>query len=661
MIDKKDSQEFLLFLKLKKQTIQNAPSSKKYSMIKEISLQDGENLIGSDICKCNIYLPFEDMPDIMGKITVKNEDSVKKFFLTDYGKSSTFFLSKMRGKQLVSNKEVFLRPHQKIYIGSLVEMHVQMIFTDDGSSMCFEEEENKEEKKEAWNLQEEQSDVEEGELKKRNSQEFEEKKQEDAPVVTLQAIAKDREILKNVKNPFNLGGEEPSKGKKMTTPKKKRGKKKKESEEKTSLKIINYFKIIEKNKTQSKNADEQETAVKSDEKPTQVKPKPSISQKLFQKTPTKRVTPKAKDKRGPAPDPTKFSKSGDFINLTIGNNGLEENLHVIRTSLKTNFFKQKVELNENKLENKVLSLLMKKADIIQNNPIEEKKSLVEDLKKLSKLKWWICFSNISLTKKHKQILKTLKEIPNIFVFEDFEKFVNTGDQDPQIQKVLIMEKYKRTYKLIVAMNKNILPLSYKWIADVATNKNIFSNPSKNFIEYPNDQKILPGYNKSNVVGWFKHHSHKFTVDLRLSYLKRKQSSQGFLENHNIIIYDKCFRGIRLENLNINRHGPNMPNKVKTRGIRSSQKENDNKYIMRRIVETADGKLQIINNLNKVKDCFDKNTVNVLIVNNFEHQELSRVCQGLKIKVYSKESFMNSFLKQYLHSNEQFKIENKTTA
>jgi hypothetical protein len=645
--------EFLLFLKLKNQTIENTSDAKKYSMIKEIELQDGDNLIGSDICKCNIYLPFEELPGVMGNIQVKNEDSVKKFFLIDYGKSTSFYVSKSRSKQMPVNKPIPFKPSQKLFISNLVEMHVQMILNGDSNSMCFEEE-NTEEQKEGWDLEEQKSEDEAKEedeeddnkenettLGKRNGDHLEEPKE---PEVTLKDMAEDQDILSKVKNPFSKQEKE----QKITTPKKKGRKKKKQvSEQKTSLKIINYFKIIEK-----KNTDVENTVSKQESEPiVQETPTEVPSKKLFTK---KQENKNNKDK---VPDPTKFKKGGNFLNLLAGGNDLEDNLNVIRDSLKKTKGKQSTELNEKKLQNQVLKVLLKKADVIQHNPTHTSEELVENLKKLSSLKWWICFSNISYSKKHDDLVNALRKISNISIFEDFEKFVNTGNEDSQVQKVLIMGKYKRTYKLIVAMNKNILPLSYGWAEDVAKNKNIFSNPCNFFIEYPQDQKILPGYNKSNVVGWFKHHSHKFKINLQSSYLTRKQSIYGFLENHNVIIFDKCFRGIRLENLNINRNASNVPRKSKVRGIRSSNKENDNSYIMRRIVETADGNVRIINNLNELKENVDSSMVNVLVVNHFDHPELSGISKEDKIKVFSKESFLNSFLKQYLHSNEQLRCSN----
>lgn len=650
-MNKRSKKNFKLFLKLKNQTIQNAPKSKKYSMIKEISLQNGDNLIGSDICKCSIYLPFEEMPGQMGKITVKEEDCVKKFFLTDFGKSSTFYLSKMKGKQMIANKEMFLKPHQKVYINNLVEMHVQMLFDEETDSMCFEEEneESVNEKKEEWDLLEQEVDEEkqeeeqkenekeeENELGKRNGEHLEKEEKK----VTLKEIAEDKEILSQVKNPFNSKQGKES-AQKMKTPKK-RAKKKVKSEEKTTLKIINYFKIIDKKLDDEQTTSKQET----------------VEEKPIESVPQKTLFKKKSENSGSAPDPNKFTKKENFSNLMQPTNDLENNLNFIRHSLQKKEVHKSIEVDEKKLRNRLLNTLLKKADVIQNNPTAKTSEMVDSLKTLSMLKWWICFSNVNQTKKHEELVKTLKKMPNIFVFEDFEKFVNAENKDSQIQKVLIMERYKRTYKLIVAMNKNILPLDYKWAEDVAKNKNIFSNPCDHFIEYPKDQKIFPGYNKFNVVGWFKLHSHKFKINLKQSYLMRKQSTFGFLENHNVIIYDKCFRGIRLENLNINRNGTNMPSKKKPRGIRSSQKENDNGYIMRRIVETADGSVKIIGSLKDFDQAVKPFVVNVLVVDNFKHQELDQILKSKQAKVFSKESFLNSFLKQYLHMNEEFKCQKK---
>lgn len=340
-----------------------------------------------------------------------------------------------------------------------------------------------------------------------------------------------------------------------------------------------------------------------------------------------------------------------------GQSRLEDNLGMLRKA-----FNKDKGVNENKLQNKVLKLLLQKADIIQNNPTEETEEMVRDLKQLSKLEWWVCFSNVDQNKKHQQVLEALKDVANVSVFEDFEEFVNTGDDDPKVQKVLVMNKYKRTYKLIVAMNRNILPLDYEWVADVAQHGNVFGNPCDFFLKFPESGKILPGFNKSNVVGWFKRHSHKFRVDLRHSYLMRKQSPFGFLQNHNIIIYDKCFRGIRLENLNINRTGSDAQGGTKLRGERSTRKETDNCYIMRRIVETADGRASIVNALDKVKTVYSESMVNVLVVDNFRHEELERIHGECKfIKIFSKESFLNSFMKQYLHANEQMQFKKKSVA
>lgn len=635
--------EFVLYLKLKNQKIENAPDAKKYSMIKEIELQEGDNLVGSDICKCNIYLPFEELPGVMGNIQVKTEQTIKKFFLTDYAKTEAFFLSKYRGKQMVANKPTPFRASQKLFIGDLVEMHVQMILNGDSNSMCFEED-TPEEQKEAWDLHEQESENEDAgpgekksELGKRDAPHSEEPER---PVVTLEDIAEDKEILSKVKNPFNV--EKP----KVTTPKKKKARKKKvKSEEKTTLKIINYFKIIEK------NTDKENTLTKKGPEAEEVGQEVPRKQ-LFSKKAEKKVI----NKEGAAPDPTKFKKGGEFMNLMADTNDLEDNLNVIRHSLKKTKQNQSMEVNEKKLQNQVLKVLLRKADIIQNNVAQKSLELVDNLKKLSSLKWWICFSNINYSKKHEELLGKLRRIPNIFIFEDFEKFINSGEETPEVQKVLIMSKFKRTYKLIVAMNKNVLPLNYGWVEDVARNQNIFSNPCNFFVEYPRDQKILPGYNKSNVVGWFKHHSHKFKINLKCSYLTRKQSICGFLENHNVIIFDKCFRGIRLENLNINRNGKDVPRRAK---VRCSSGENDNTYIMRRIVETADGQVKIINNLGQLRESAEDKMVNVLVVNHFDHPELQSITKNDKLKIFSKESFLNSFLKQYLHSNEQLRCQAET--
>ena len=663
MLKENDYKTFVLYLKLKNQKIENVEDSKKYSMIKEIALQEGDNMIGSDICKCNIYLPFEEMPEVMGKISLRDEKSIKTFTLTDFGKSDKFFFSKSKGKRFASNKETPFKPHQKLHIGNLVEMNVQIIIEDEAESMCFEEEVDKEEKQEGWDLQESEGEQEETELGKRNGDHL--GKVEDSQ--TIKEIAEDKEILQKVANPFNENEVKKVENNKLNTPKKKRGRKKVKTEEKTNLKIINYFKIIDKKSANEVNTTAKKIVEETKENvPDSIPQKKLFTKKIEKKTEQKKTeskktkSKKAETTKESVPDHTKFTKPALFMNILGIDNHLENNLGMIRDSLQNNNPKYPISLNKYKLKNQVLNILLKKADIIQNNPKEESKEMVRDLKKLSTLKWWVCFSNVNQSKRHEELVNTLKTISNIHICEDFEKFVNEGNEDPQIQKVLVMKKYKRTYKLIVAMNKNILPLNYDWILDVSKNKNIFSNPCDYFISFPQNGKILPGYNKSNIVGWFKHHSHKFKVDLEQSYLMRKQSPFGFLENHNIIIYDKCFRGIRLENLNINRGTPGAPVKTKTRGIRSSKKENDNDYIMRRIVETADGKVNIINDFANVKNTHVDNMVNVLVVDNFNYSELENLQKEHKrLKIYSKESFLNSFMKQYLHSNERYIIKKET--
>ena len=91
---------FNLMLKIKNQTIQNNKSSKKYSLVKEIELSEGDNFIGSDISLCNIYLPFDNIPKKLGNLKVTSENKNPKAILVDFGEDEEYSLQKEIGTKL---------------------------------------------------------------------------------------------------------------------------------------------------------------------------------------------------------------------------------------------------------------------------------------------------------------------------------------------------------------------------------------------------------------------------------------------------------------------------------------------------------------------------------------------------------------------------------
>lgn len=77
--------------------------------------------------------------------------------------------------------------------------------------------------------------------------------------------------------------------------------------------------------------------------------------------------------------------------------------------------------------------------------------------------------------------------------------------------------------------------------------------------------------------------------------------------------------------------------------------------MRRIVESADGKAVLVQDLDQVEDKIDPKVVNALVVPNFKDKRLQGILSKNRIKIFSKEGFLNSCLKQYLHSNEAMRL------
>ena len=712
MSEKKIFSHFNLLLKIKNQSVKNKPSNKKFYIVKEIELLDGENMIGSDICKCNIYLPFEQMPAVMGKLTVRTENSSKKLFLTDFEKSEEHFLSKFIGKNMVSNKEHFIKPHQKIFVGEMIEMIVQKVFIYEQSSVCFEED-LEEFNKEFEEVQSENQNTEvrdngkvnnfeklESSINDQEDQQIEEeltnavkpsektilkKRGEEALVDgelnnedNLKQLAENVEILEEVENPFNEnktnGNTKKVKAEEkfsISTPiKRKKGLKKVQlSEKKTSHKIDSFFKTINKSNTDKENTiiKKQSTEIETIEafpmeietniieEPRQLFLKnPNLSKKSFEDIINEK----------PFIAPVKYEKGSCSLVSTVGDSMIENNLEVLGKAIFQKGKGVKSGQSELLVDQKILRKevrvsLLNKADLIHEDLEEQITQMVEDLKQIAKFTWWVCFSNIKINNKHLRIVKVLNSLPNVEVFEDFEQFVEQKREDVNIRKVLVMDNYKRTYKLIVAMNRNILPLSYKWVENIASEKSIFKNPTNFFLKYPKSSKLPNEFNKNNSSTWFEKHSHKFTIDLKKAYFLRKNSEQGFLQNHNVIILDKCFINIKVENLNIKRPEDEIKKRklvvrAKKNVIRSSQKENDNGYIMRRIVETADGILTTINSLDKFKEVFKPNVVNVLVVDSYDYPELTKILEEHRIMIFSKESFLSAFMKQYLHINESFK-------
>lgn len=611
---------FNLFLKIKNQSLKNKPSSKKYSLVKEIELAEGDNLIGSDIEQCQIYLPFEYLPKTLGKLRVVKENDTPKIFLTDFGYDKKFSLTKDPENTPEPNKEYNLKPNQKIYISNLVEFYTQKIYFCEEESVCFEEIEHKndfktvdnEELSDKISFTSNENENETKNLNKRNNFEF----NNGNVNKEFEEFAENEEVLEEVENPFSIAYNVQNLKKikiekKITTPKKFKNKKQIISEIKTSHKIDNFFKVAPINNENLKTE------------------KKIISSKI-NKSPQKLFTDK--------PETSNYIKSSNVFSNIDNSTVLLNDFDFIERSLKN---KEKLILDERKMKNELLKQNSKNVDLIQGNPHLQTEQMFEELKQLTNLKWWICFSNIKHSVKHKKILKSLKTIPNITIVDDFETFINEESDSSTISKVLIMDGYKRTYKLIIAMNKNVLPLDYKWLEHISENQSIFKSPSKFFISYPQNFRMISDYNKHNTPTWFQNHSHKFTINLLESFKMRQQSNKGFLENHNVLVLTKCFKNYKIKNLNIQKNS-------------KKSEENESVYIMRRMIETADGQFICLNSLEDITDKFDESVVNILIVDKFDYPNLEKIYNLKKIKIFSKESFLNSFLKQYLHSNEIYK-------
>lgn len=77
--------------------------------------------------------------------------------------------------------------------------------------------------------------------------------------------------------------------------------------------------------------------------------------------------------------------------------------------------------------------------------------------------------------------------------------------------------------------------------------------------------------------------------------------------------------------------------------------------MRRIVESANGKPVIIKDLDEVTSLIDSKVVNALVVPSFKNKRLQSILSNHRIRIFTKEGFLNSCLKQYLHSNEALRL------
>lgn len=503
----------------------------KFSETKDLKLLEGENFVGSDICKCNIYLPFDDVPGIVGKIIVRKQNNSWKLFLQSLANDSKYFISKFRGKKMIEEKEHFIKPNQKIFIEDLIVLSVQKVFYSNDSSVCFEEEN--------LNIVEELGSPERVCL----SVSVESGKVEKKPIF--------EEVSLNKRNEEHLTDKEDKKDEDwvMETPKKlKKVKKSKEnSEVKTSIKILNFFKKIEKIKKTEKKAELTEKPIKKD--------KPQKEQTS---------TTKKKEK------------------------------------------KQKKNKKINKNNSK--------------NTDEQKVTL------------WICFSNVTLSIRHQKMLAKLTEELQVTVFENFEDFVNTEADSESVQKVLIMSEYKRTYKLIVAHNLNIPILKYEWILSVADQSKVIHEIENFLVKSPVKMKNV---RKSGIKKETKAYD---------PVLVRKPPKSGFLKGYNVIIYDKCFNSIKVENLNISKTVPEE-SKHTRRGIRSGKSEKDHQYIMRRIVETAHGDVQFISDLSRIKKFMKKSKKTLLVVDKLRYSFLNEMILKHHLIIFSKESFLNSFLRQ----------------
>ena len=99
--------------------------------------------------------------------------------------------------------------------------------------------------------------------------------------------------------------------------------------------------------------------------------------------------------------------------------------------------------------------------------------------------------------------------------EDFEKFVKN---DSNLNRLLIMSSFKRTYKLLVSMNLNIPIICSDWIKN---NLPIFQN---GYFKYQNIQdSIYKYFLKTDKKG-------KLFDQLKFSYIFRKNLKHGFLKD-----------------------------------------------------------------------------------------------------------------------------------
>lgn len=110
------------------------------------------------------------------------------------------------------------------------------------------------------------------------------------------------------------------------------------------------------------------------------------------------------------------------------------------------------------------------------------------------------------------IINKLKHV--IIMEDDFEKFQSSQNEN----KILVMSFFKRTYKLLVCMNKNIPIMSIDWMNNLCQN----------------------GYNEKDMEDYFLQRKNKYSFfnQLKISYFYRKKLGHGFMLKYRVIRKNK---------------------------------------------------------------------------------------------------------------------------